>query len=75
MLKATVLMTTGTRSSLFSLIHSIPLSFSPYPHNYLIRYDLRPFLYNSKWSTQFRAIDELVARINAKRIKSTVVNN
>eukprot|EP00026_Physarum_polycephalum_P017615 Phypoly_transcript_18893.p1 GENE.Phypoly_transcript_18893~~Phypoly_transcript_18893.p1 ORF type:complete len:121 (+),score=10.02 Phypoly_transcript_18893:348-710(+) len=35
------------------------------------RYDLRPFLYNSKWSTQFCVIDELVTRYNAKRNKAT----
>eukprot|EP00918_Siedleckia_nematoides_P064168 GHVU01139532.1.p1 GENE.GHVU01139532.1~~GHVU01139532.1.p1 ORF type:complete len:682 (-),score=68.81 GHVU01139532.1:5-1807(-) len=39
------------------------------------RYDLRPFLYNSKWSTQFRAIDELVARMNAKKQKNNAASS
>jgi len=26
------------------------------------RYDLRPFLYNTKWDVQFKAIDEDVER-------------
>jgi len=37
------------------------------------RFDLRPFLYNSKWSTQFRAIEELVARMEAKRQKREAI--
>lgn len=26
------------------------------------RYDLRPFLYNTEWTAQFRGIDEIVAK-------------
>jgi len=33
------------------------------------RFDLRPFLYNSKWDAQFRIIDDLVPQIDKKRAK------
>lgn len=31
------------------------------------RFDLRPFLYNTRWSWQFRAIDEQVSQISSKK--------
>lgn len=33
------------------------------------RYDLRPFLYNSKWQWQFDAIDRCVERLEANKNK------
>ncbi|XP_070617816.1 glutamine-dependent NAD(+) synthetase [Erythrolamprus reginae] len=32
------------------------------------RFDLRPFLYNSAWSWQFRCIDEQVSKLEAKQV-------
>ena len=54
-----------TSASIFSLLNtSSPL---------FIRFDLRQFLYNTKWTRQFRSIDELVktnslesAKVNSK---------
>jgi NAD+ synthase (glutamine-hydrolysing) len=31
------------------------------------RYDLRPFLYNTKWSAQFRMIDEILETLKSGR--------
>eukprot|EP01112_Ceratiomyxa_fruticulosa_P017654 TRINITY_DN5544_c0_g2_i1.p1 TRINITY_DN5544_c0_g2~~TRINITY_DN5544_c0_g2_i1.p1 ORF type:complete len:705 (+),score=141.82 TRINITY_DN5544_c0_g2_i1:93-2207(+) len=33
------------------------------------RYDLRPFLYNSKWDAQFRVMDELVEEVKKARAR------
>ncbi|KAH0620827.1 hypothetical protein JD844_021630 [Phrynosoma platyrhinos] len=33
------------------------------------RFDLRPFLYNSAWSWQFRCIDEQVSKLDSKDLK------
>jgi len=33
------------------------------------RFDLRQFLYNSKWTLQFEVIDQLVAKYEAKQVK------
>ncbi|GAM22828.1 hypothetical protein SAMD00019534_060030 [Acytostelium subglobosum LB1] len=35
------------------------------------RYDHRPFLYNTKWDTQFKVIDELVERYNQHKANNT----
>nr|XP_056707002.1 glutamine-dependent NAD(+) synthetase isoform X3 [Euleptes europaea] len=34
------------------------------------RFDLRPFLYNSAWSWQFRCIDEQVSKLESKEVNS-----
>ncbi|XP_061466657.1 glutamine-dependent NAD(+) synthetase isoform X2 [Rhineura floridana] len=38
------------------------------------RFDLRPFLYNTAWSWQFRCIDEQVSKLESKEVNSKLEN-
>lgn len=66
-LKDAVIWTSGNTRDNIPKFKSVLQSYSPEDN----RFDLRQFLYNSRWPYQFRKIDEIVQKLDGEKVLLT----